>query len=807
MPQQTNLKPVNIFNKGLFTEATVMTFPEGTSSDELNCDLLKNGARQRRKGLVFEDNYQTFASSVGSTDLVHTETWTNVSGIGGTEFMVVQHNHILYFFDKSFPIISSAQKSFTINLYDYDVANAFNAGSEPIQTSSINGYLIITSPAINPLRVEYIPSSDTISVIPITINIRDFEYLGMSVDIAVATRASNVVTIYTTGQPHSFDVGDTVKIVCDSGSFNGTFTVASVIGTTGFTYNQTGPDLNVYTQGVATETRFDVNSDVTPSSITSNYQYDLYNMGWADPGSYKVAGGGTYSTPYAAVVSGFSGISYPARNKPWYIGTRVNGDGDRVLSEQTFRSFTYGKSLSPNGYYILDFFNQDRASASGISGLTTIIETARFTCTAAYAGRVWFAGLSSKKNGGKIFFSKVVENPDDIGRCYQIASPTVEDTAGVVDSDGGFIVIPEAADIKALFTAGSILYVMASNGIWAIGGVDQVFKATEYYVSKISNIGLINPRTLVNADGNPVFWDVTGIYSIQVETGQPAVVPVSTPIKTLYDSISNAAKKNASAVYDQKAKRIYWMYSYENLVETNIKHNLLILDLDLQAYFPWRIADATGTTPWLLCGFYTNGLGSAQQDYFVVRGTDQVIDSGSNTVVQDLSGSTTTEAEVKFLVRTSSGNITVATFRSRAFLDWGSANYSSYAETGYDFAGSATIKKNAPYVTTYMKRTEENFILSGGEYYPDYPSGCLMTVKWDLSSDSSRWSSPSQIYRLQNTLVNPNDLTFNYPYDTIVCRTKVRGKGRVMRIKFESEEGKDFYLIGWEVISGTNPRY
>jgi hypothetical protein len=57
------------------------------------------------------------------------------------------------------------------------------------------------------------------------------------------------------------------------------------------------------------------------------------------------------------------------------------------------------------------------------------------------------------------------------------------------------------------------------------------------------------------------------------------------------------------------------------------------------------------------------------------------------------------------------------------------------------------------------------------------------------------------------TVVDPDDLTFSYPYDTIVTRTKIRGKGRVMRLRFESEQGKDFYLIGWEVVSGSNPRY
>ena len=141
-------------------------------------------------------------------------------------------------------------------------------------------------------------------------------------------------------------------------------------------------------------------------------------------------------------------------------------------------------------------------------------------------------------------------------------------------------------------------------------------------------------------------------------------------------------------------------------------------------------------------------------------------------------------------------------------MDWGSADYSSYAETGYDFMGSATLKKNTPYITTYFKRTEQNFVAVGGGYEADYPSGCLMTTKWDLSSDSSRWSNPSEVYRMVNyPTVDPDDLTFTYPYDTIVARTKIRGKGRVMRMRFESQAGKDFYLIGWEIVSGSNPRY
>jgi hypothetical protein len=210
---------------------------------------------------------------------------------------------------------------------------------------------------------------------------------------------------------------------------------------------------------------------------------------------------------------------------------------------------------------------------------------------------------------------------------------------------------------------------------------------------------------------------------------------------------------------------------------------------------------------------FLSGLGAEDAVINIVAGTaeNQVIDATSDIVVKTVDVSSTVPTEIKFLtsiVVSGVRKLTFATFTNRDFLDWDTANYSSYAETGYDFQGSATLKKNAPYITTYLKRTEENFVASGAGYEVDYPSSCTLTVKWDLSGDSSRWSTPSQIYRAMNyTIVNPSNLTFAYPYDTIVCRTKIRGKGRVLRLKFESEQGKDFYLIGWEMISASNPRY
>ena len=814
MAQQVNLKPVNTFNKGLITEATVMTFPEGASSDELNCDLLKNGARQRRRGIAYEENFQESSFTVNSGDFVHKENWQNVSGIGGTEFLVVQINEMVYFYDKSTNPVSASLKPFSINLTDYDVGNQFSVSETPISTSSITGYLIITSAAIDPISVEYFPSSDSISVEKIEIKVRDFEYLGMSSNIINIARTSNVVTI-NTNSSHRLVTGDTIRVSCSLGQFNGTFTVASAPTSSRITYNLVGPNLTQTTAtGLLYETSWDIDTEKRPTSITNNYLYDVANQGWWEPGVFrKSSSASAYNTPYHnyRASSGWDRTDYPARNRPWWFAQ----DSVGYLIEQYYLHSSAGKSLAPNGYFILDFFNKNKSKAVSdtdstftITGLVTEVEIERFSTTAAYAGRVWYAGIDSKTNGSKIFFSQVITSKNTLGKCYQEANPTSKDSAGIVDSDGGYIVIPDVSDIKALYASGSVLYVLASNGVWVIGGVDQVFKATEYYVSRVSNFGIVDRRTLVDVSGTPIYWGVSGIFAISLEGNTPGVNNISEPIKTFYDSISNENKGRASAVFDRLNNRIYWLYPSESEPVLNKKNKILILDMSLQAYFPWEVKDTTGTSPYVLDAYFLSGLGSAPVDFNVLAEDDQVIDGSSNTVIQTITSSGSTQTEVKFIVRTAGGKITFAEFSDRNFLDWGSADYSSYAETGYDFMGSATLKKNTPYITTYLKRTEQNFVVSGGGYEADYPSACLLTTKWDLSGDSSRWSNPSQVYRLMNyPTANPNNLTFSYPYDTIVARTKIRGKGRVMRMRFESETGKDFHLIGWEIVSGSNPRY
>src|SRR5699024_10563732 len=105
--------------------------------------------------------------------------------------------------------------------------------------------------------------------------------------------------------------------------------------------------------------------------------------------------------------------------------------------------------------------------------------------TAEFAGRIFYSGFKGIVRGGDgrspnytnyVFFSTLVKNRNDLGKCYQDGDPTSRDSADVVDTDGGFLRISEAKGIQSLANIGTSLIVIAENGVWAIdGGSDYGF--------------------------------------------------------------------------------------------------------------------------------------------------------------------------------------------------------------------------------------------------------------------------------------------------------------------------------------------
>lgn len=723
MAQSLTQKTVNTFIRGLITEAGELTFPEGASVDELNCELERDGSRRRRLAVAVEANNVLSSFTVDTGRLVNTGEWSNVGGQAGLEFLVIQTGPILRFYNKSTQPYSGNEITQTIDLTAYEVVGTVGAANAKCQFASINGALVVASSAINTIYIERDNVTEALTATQISFRTRDFEWQG---------------------------------------------------------------DKSTYDTGLAT------------ASVSAARKYDTANVGWT---------GTTGSSALTTWITAKAG--YPPLTLPWYAGKDSSGNFSVSEWEKVFS----GSSLSGNGHFILDFFFKDRSTASGIAGLTPEAEATRFKAVSAFSGRIFYAGLESSKNSGVILFSRLIEDLTELGDCYQINDPTSEDISDLLDTDGGTIRIPEAVNIKLLYSFGQALYVFADNGVWSINGVDGVFRATEYSVKRVSNVGILTAQCFVQAEGVPFWWSRTGIHTLSIDqaTGQAQEQNISlSTIQSFWDNIASASKQAAFSVYDGINKKIYWFYPNNGESVTNKYNKVLILDIPLQAFYPWSISDEVSSTDYIVGAAFYSGFGSD------LTALDVVIDNGDDVYqglddvvsIQYADFPTGVPAIVLVVRDAATGKLTMATFSGEGFLDWGTTSYTSYAEAGYEFFGDLLIQKTAPYIIVYSRMTEEGW--SGNEsvgYDPVRGSSLLVSAYWDFKKTPT-WT-PQQAYRYKYPLVvNPGDLTsFDYPATVITTRMKLTGRGRVMRLRFESEQGKDFVILGYGVLGGRNQRF
>lgn len=516
-------------------------------------------------------------------------------------------------------------------------------------------------------------------------------------------------------------------------------------------------------------------------------KYDTYNTGWVG-----TLGSSALST-YEASES-----EYPPLTHPWYSGK--NSSGTFAVAE--WQKVYSGNSLIVNGHYILDLFNKDRQTASGLANVENEVQSKRFKTVAAFAGRVFFSGVDSR-----IYFSRILEDFSDIGNLYQLNDPTSEEISDILDTDGGYLEITEAFDIKKLHAFGSSLLVFADNGVWRVSGVDGVFRATEFSVFKVTDEGLAMRKGFVPAQNSvPFWWSYTGIHTVQV-TDEGGVVEVNVSrdtIQTFWDNISGDAKAFVQGTYNSKDDIVIWMYPNEGETQPYKLNRMLLLDAGLGAFYPWQVSDKASVTPYVTSiGFY-NAAASTDTTFNVVDTLgNQVVDSLGNTVVANAnSGVVLAESSVRLLtVDQNTGKLTWSVFASTDFLDWGTTDYSSYAESAYNFVSDLGRYKVSPFITVFMRMTESSWTSNGdGTYSPVRDSSLRVSAYWDFRNSNSSVKQEAYKYKYTST-----DGT--YPQDVMMTRLKLRGRGRVMRLRFESSEGKDFNLLGWETFNATNGKY
>lgn len=743
MPQNYAQTTKVEFNKGLLTEFSELAFPDNASIDELNCELFKAGNRAKRKGIKLEDNYVESTNAFPRDSLYHTCTWENVANDAKLVFLVIQVGATLQFVKKGvFPFSSGEVKNTSNVPVQVDLTPYEHSGSMGA------GYSKINVASVNGYLVVVSPQINSI-------------YISWDKDLNDIEKIEEI----------DFRIRD-------------------------YTY---------YSD------RLELMSKVSPaSSVSIQRKYDTANVGWMDETQVSQGGsgpvfGGLFPPEYSDILNLYvhPKDAYPPLTHPWYSGKDSSGD----FKVAEWEKVASGSSLIANGGLIVKIFSNKREFdgtpfTTYSDGTPIAFPKGRFSATSGYAGRAWFAGVDSR-----VYYSQMLESIYQVGNCYSSNDPTAEYSSDVLDTDGGYIQIVEANGIKALHVFGSSLLVFAENGVWRISGGDgNLFRASDFSVYKISDNGL-SARTSLVAGQNavPFWWSYTGIHTVQVteEGGMVEVNLSKDTIQTHWNEITGPTRAAVTGEYDAVNNTVLWMYPLVG--EDDYKfNNLLFLNVDLGAFFPWKVTDYGVNTP-VICGAsFFKGSGSTLSEFTVVDSNgDDVVDSNGDTVIVHIDAGTIRSSDIFFMTRLPNGHLTFSLFDGISYLDWEEEDYEAYAESAYNFMGDLSRSKNSPYLTVFLRETETGFVEQAGQYFPIEESSLKVSAYWDFKKKGS--CSPQQAYRHKMPMTFEELESFPSPTTVLSTRLKVRGRGKMVRLRFEGEKGKAFNLLGWETIDAVNP--
>lgn len=752
----------NNFTKGLITEFTGLNFPENAATDTDNCEYALVGDVTRREGINTELN-GTSASIVVASKAIAEYVWNNPGGDGNSKLLVEHIGSTLYFYNIATATValplSTKVLAGTIDVSaKVAVGNTFDGTSE-CQFADGNGYLFVYQKTCDPFYVTYNAGTQALSSSTIAIQVRDFT--GVIDSLSVDTRPSTLST------DHKYNLQN--QGWTSGNSWSGSTTASVSLGSNAFT--------------VAAGIVGVVNGQVV--NLTYNSQSGLPGPGGAGVGSGTVTNyAGTTLTINVTSLSAPSisgpvtiipintGLlntwntaegNYPSNADVWWYFKNSSNVFDPAT---TADNVTLSTGNAPQGHYILNAFYQDRASASGLS--TTLVSTVtRPTTGTWFQGRVWYTGVSSFQAAAgdanfytwteNIYFSQIVSGITDFGLCYQTNDPTSENLNSLLPTDGGVITIVGCGTIHKLWPVANGLLVFANNGVWFITGSQGIgFSANDYTITKISSIKVLSSKSFVDVMGLPFFWNEEGIYQVEAgQGGQLSVQPITVgTILSYYNDISLASKKYARGAYDPIGYRIQWVF--KSVAETDVTSRyqfdkILNYNTYNKAFYPYSVSS---------------------------DGSHSV--AGIVYVSYPYINSSTPEPGFKYPVTTTS-TISFAEEYDSSFVDWGSANYTSYFVTGYKVHGKGLMKFQVPYVNVFQRNISD--------YVAYYIQGL-----WDYptSSDSNRYST--KIFAE----------TFDQNHGVSFRRHKIRGRGYTLQIKVTSVDGIPFDIIGWATFESLN---
>ena len=835
-----------VLNKGVNTEAPLVQWPEGFTIDEQNFDLLQDGSRRRRKGLGIEegavqDQFGIAGSSTDESNTTYWYRWKNVANTDTVNYIVLQAGTSLHIFNepKSGAIgnyIHTVDLSeFKVSWQDSVTGESFTASTPQLSTMQVsmaeaNGVLIVVGTYIDPFTIKYTPTGFTTSRIEVkerdlfgvedglendvmpTVLTTEHEYnlfsRGWISDNITAFYADQSAypsknMIHYMGMRRQTDVGyadeDGVKAFSPDKLVNELF------------QNMTAP------QGHITRNVFDWRT-----GYGSLGQADIVKQiasAVAYPATSRVEI--TSADPAHGVVANtkveVSGLTLRFRNPNTGATKWITLDGEYpIVLVNDSNTFTIGISsvVVPTHWVFKETGELGTYSLNG--NITADFEgfepsSSRFTCCAAFAGRVFYGGCPDQRLSERLYFSKVVEQPRDIGQCFQEADPTSEFISDLLPTDGGYVTIPNLGTLRALLPYGNSLLCFSSEGVWRVGpGSEGLFSALGYSVEKITSAGCVSARSVVLGDNIPMYWANSGIFALvqDANSGFLTADNISQKvINSLYSTIRATEKSRVKAGYDPIRNRVIWLYNnrfttqptgdlprqIDNaLLPTSVTpvgelddgdipqivyNAALIFDLNHGAFLTWTFANTA---------FDIRDIVSLSFNYATTT------ENGSLRFFMQIPGST---------------NHSWGELNDGIYQDL-NVPTKAYIISGPDSLNEPERFKYAPYVHVFMRKEPgEQFVVaqtpvSGTPLdfqsfvdvtVDNMPQSVFMQPRWDWArgTDSGKVGKYVQVYRE----VKPNIDEFGL----VVTKNKVLGRGRNLFLAFKADENSPCWLDGWTV--------
>ena len=802
MPNQPQASLEKDFSGGLKTEFTGLNFPENSCTEASNCIFNIIGEVNRRGGVNYETNFALNTQDTSSV-AINTYKWNNVGGDGSTQIIVTQTGGTLEFYLVSNATIASPLSTqllgTTVNVSSFLASNAVLAFDTTIecQFTDGNGFLFVFHPQCDPFYVTYNSVGPTVTATSISVQIRDFAGLpepGVAFNYRPATLSpEHQYNLLNQGWGSAWSASSITVNTIGTGNFTWTINSSTLPIAVGDTITAF-PTVN----GIALPSNFITGTVVSYGGFVLTITETTNGGGGTFGGNattdfWNITPSPNYINTFftkAKVGGGDAGTAvllnkYPSNAEQWwwYRDTNItNAAPDGTFKpSRTADYITLSNFPAPKGSVIFPVFLQDRSTATGISGLTPVDTVKRPSTGCWFQGRVFYAGVNDSQQATgdapyftwteDIYFSKVMEDVNDFGRCYQTNDPTNDKLFNLLPTDGGVVTIQGSGAIYKLFPTQSGIIVFAANGIWYLTGTSAVgFAATNYNLVKVSGVQSISGTSYVDVLGWPVFWNEEGIYEVKPsEQGGSIRSPdIKLDVKNLclgtilsfYGDIPLQSKKYARGAYDPISYVIQWIYRSTN--ETNVTSryqfdSMLNINTYKGPFYPYSISNDS-THPW-------------------VAGINYVAGPG---------GSTSPDPIIKYF--TIVNNNTQTTWSEENdftnWLDWNSSSsgldYTSTFTTGYKLHGSAWRLWQLGYVYMFSNNLETTSYKIRGLW--DYGS----------SGTSGKWSATQLI-------------TNNIPnFSNVFRKIKIRGRGLALQLQITSVTGYPFDFAGWSMFENVN---